>query len=97
MLDEQKGDPRPHRSKLQDRARKVLGVLYAIMDSQDTWQPVDLPANVEILVLDREPCVFPPGSIRSSTTIASLHPQLNFAGCTLGCGSPSYQMTAGPG
>jgi hypothetical protein len=61
-LDEQKSDPRPHRSRHQDRARKVLGRLDGIIDVHVSGQPVKLRANVDIVMLDREPNGVPAGA-----------------------------------
>jgi hypothetical protein len=87
-LDQQKSEPRPHRSKLQDRARKVLRTLDTIIDNQTNGQPVNLRPNVDVLILDREPAVFPVGldpAINDDRVVATavafrwLHPGLRVA------------------
>jgi hypothetical protein len=64
-LDDQKGDPRSHRSRQRDRARKVLGRLDWIIDHRVGARPVVVRVGVEVLLVDREPAVMPEGLNRA--------------------------------
>jgi len=60
-LDEQKSDPRGHRSRQRDRARQVLRRLDPIIDTRVGDRPAAVRPKVEVLLLDWEPQTMPEG------------------------------------